>query len=184
MSKLLYPIQNPRSYTRRDPINPAVLVIDMQPVFTRFLAETDKDKIIPAQQSVLKYCADTGIPSVLVEYSGNQRTIDAILNAWSGIPKRICIIKEDNDAFINTELDEILTGWNVKYLILMGINALGCVMDTALSAVESFGIGTSRDVIANAAPLQSSLGWYQRNSDLFDTYEDMIGYIIQNAKPL
>ncbi len=131
-------------------MNLAVLLIDMQPRFTRNVR--DVDKIIPNQQSVLQYCAEKDVPVVLIEYAVKENccTLQDLVVYWREVPRKYRIEKDNMDAFINTNLDDCLKNWNAEQLLLMGIYAGQCVMETALSALQKdFKIITAYDLIGD-----------------------------------
>ncbi|MCX6716928.1 MAG: isochorismatase family protein [Candidatus Taylorbacteria bacterium] len=67
-----------------------------------------------------------------------------------------------------------------KQILLMGINANGCVQDTAMGAIKrGYKVITSLGIIANSKgndlKLSSkNLKWYKENTRVFEDIEDML----------
>lgn len=120
------------AYFTIDPGRLAVVLMDMQ---NRFLDNAEKWALIQSQVVVIEYCRKTGIPVIVVEYEGfgetNWRLIEALGHGWE---RRRVVRSSSNDAFVNSELGNMLATLGVTTILIMGINACSCVYQTVLSA--------------------------------------------------
>lgn len=142
-----------------------VLVIDMQMEFVKRLRRGESKRIIPNQISVLNQCRQLNIPIIVIEYLDSGTTINKITsvldedNTWY-------IKKGHDDAFYNTRLQHLLKQFRARNLLLMGICADCCVLETARSATANgYKIITSNEVIAGMSchSKNNSADWYQKN---------------------
>lgn len=165
----------------------AILVIDMQNVFVDHLRAGAKERIIPKQIEVIKKGIENNIPIYLIQLK-NENFPKDIMSLNSEIKKSleqnsqtIFIYKDKDNAFTGTPLEEKLLDKNINYLLLMGVNAQGCVLDTAKTAIEKgFKIITDSSLIAGQ-PTDSAddcAGWYSDNGVFFDNnLEGLFKYI-------
>lgn len=154
----------------------AVLLIDMQNVFVDHLRVGAKEKIIPKQIEVIRKCKENDIPLYVIVLDNpnfpkeimslNMQISDELEN----IPNKILITKNKDNAFAGTNLDELLFDQRITHLLLMGVNAQGCVLDTAKTAIEKgFKIITASDLIAGQ-PTDAEddcAPWFEENGLLF-----------------
>ncbi len=93
------------------------------------------------------------------------------------------VVKEFNSAFRDTNLDTILKEKQVKRLVLIGINASGCVQDTAMGAIKrGFEIITARGIVAssskNDSELKVSKKWYTTHGTFYESTKELIQNLI------
>lgn len=149
---------------------PGVVLIDMQPDFVAGLREYVTARIVHMQQHVLDECARLDIPVVVLEYRKQGATIPELAAALERVQRRRLIEKPDDDGFCRTELNDVLTGFDVRSLVLMGINAHACVLKTAASGLSNgFVVKTSEDVIADegrSGIFYDAKRWYENHGCL------------------
>ncbi len=155
----------------------AVLLIDMQPYFTRCLARKERKKIISAQRELLDWCAGKDIPVVVLEFNGFGDTIRILKKEFGKIPRCGTIVKERNDGFHGTELLDHLRALDVETLLLTGINAGACVKDTAKSAIShGFKIITCEKLISGSYYHREAeiVTWYKKKGEFHEDLETLI----------
>ncbi len=145
----------------------AILLIDMQRSFVLQLDVADRVKIVARQRRVLTQCIKHNTPVVILEFRGYGATLPSLMERVAKVPRTFSILKEDNDGFENTELHELLSKLDVTSILLMGINASYCVLETAKSAIRlSYSITTAGDLIADPREYRfksKEKGWYATN---------------------
>lgn len=154
----------------------AVILVDMQDHFVGMLGADDKECLIRNQTTILKECAEHGVPVVVLEYVGHGKTVYPLAELVAKVPKTVTIAKCCDDGFSGTDLDVHLIGLKAKSVILMGVNASFCVKETAQSAVRlGYQVFTSDRLIADACKCSlcvaaaKSVAWYQDNAHLLPT---------------
>lgn len=154
----------------------SILLIDIQNVFVDHLRMGAKERIIPKQIEILKKCEENHIPIYVIELDApdfpkeimelNSQVDEALKN----IQGKVLVIKKSDNAFTGTRLEEMLTEQNITHLLLMGVNAQGCVLDTAKTAIDKgFKIITSSDLIAGQPTDREDdcAPWFKENGVYF-----------------
>ena len=169
----------------------AVLLIDMQKDFLQNIDWKERKREQPNILEVLAQAGNYHTPVVVLEYNGHRQTIEVLKRKIISLPTDIrYIVKSGDDGFYQTSLSAHLKQIGVKDIILMGINATGCVKTTAVGALENgFGIITSRDVIAQPSSwvddekYEGAEGsrWFQRKGRLADNYRDLLKIISESS---
>jgi nicotinamidase-related amidase len=162
--------------------NLAVIIIDMQDFFLEKFTNEKRKVLIENQSRVIAFCMTRKIPIIFVEYQGRGTTTAILQQAVKDVSDTEIVIKDSNGGFTNTNLDEILHNKNVKNIVLMGINASGCVQDTAIGALHrGYQVITSRGVVASSTKRDSDLNtskkWYSENGLFFEDTDGLIDYI-------
>jgi nicotinamidase-related amidase len=160
----------------------AVLIIDMQDFFLAKFQPERKERLILNQLKVVDICITRNIPIIVIEFKDRGETIASLSNSLKSVSTTFVITKEFNSGFRGTNLDEILRQRQVEEIVLMGINASGCVQDTAISALKrGFKIVTSAEVIASATErdkdLDTSRKWYPKKGIFLDNTEELIQFL-------
>jgi len=149
---------------------PGVVLIDMQPNFVSGLREYVTARIVREQLRVLDECARLDMPVVVLEYKGHGATIPELVAALKRVPRRSLITKTNDDGFYKTHLKDVLTGYDVRSPLLMGINAHACVLMTAVSGLDyGFVVKTSENLIADGGRsgiFYDAKRWYEVNGCL------------------
>lgn len=162
----------------------AVLLIDMQNVFVDHLRSGAKEKIIPKQIEILESCVKNKVPIYVIKLNAPDFSREImeltpqISKALENIPTKISIIKDKDNAFTGTPLDKTLSEQNITHLLLMGVNAQGCVFDTAKTAIEKgYKIITAATLIAGQPTDKEDdcAPWFEKNGLFFpDGIEDIL----------
>ena len=139
------PVVNP------DPEKMALLVIDIQEGTTGTVSITDglidqSENFIREVNGVIEDMYEAGYPIIYVQ----TEVVNPLLNVLNSTLKRgsegfeldsrllikpgYTVVKRKNDAFYNTELDQILQEEGIGKLMLAGLDAMQCVWSTALAA--------------------------------------------------
>lgn len=160
----------------------AVIIVDMQDFFLEKFPKEKAQTLIESQSVVLSLCASKNISVVFLEYKNRGKTIPTLLKLMKTNSSTKIVIKDSNGGFTNTNLDEILREKKVKNIILMGINASGCVQDTAIGAINrGYNIITAAPVIASNTKrderLLTSRKWYPTNGTFFEDLIELLGYL-------
>jgi nicotinamidase/pyrazinamidase len=156
----------------------AVLVIDIQEDYTGTTAKPpfpykDSEKLIVTVNIITEAATKNNIPVIYIrqELDGLIGRILSTLfadgtaikgNPGTEIDKRVHIIssnvfpKPRSDAFSNQELEEFLIEHHVNKLYLVGLDAAGCVHNTALGALNR---GYSVSIITDAIVLREESKW-------------------------
>ena len=122
----------------------AFLLIDMQEEFLEDIHNKDRERIIKYQREMLEYSIQEGIYTIVVKFEGCGDISKEISGIVNKLQNKDLIEKPDDSAFDKTDLDLKLQENNIKKLYLMGINAMGCVRETAKDAIEKgYDIATS-----------------------------------------
>ena len=160
------------------------LLIDMQPHFLRKLQDGVRARIISAQVTVIRHCVARGIPLMLVEYHGGGMTVNELRDEMPRDMRSCTIIKRHNNGFSCTELHARLQNLRAESLLLMGVNASGCVYLTAHSAInKGYKVITAYDLIADEGCVmpheaEETMRWYRKNCILV---QNSMGLISQAA---
>ena len=157
----------------------AVLIIDMQDFFLKKVTKENRDRIIPDQIKIIDFCAKNNVPIIVLEYKNRGNTTKILKEKLQKLSNVQIIVKEYNSGFRGTHLDEILGNMKVKNILLMGINASGCVQDTAIGALHrGYKILTASMVIASFSEKDKNLAtsekWYPRKGKYFESTEDLL----------
>lgn len=156
----------------------AVIVIDMQDYFIGNSQE--KKRLISYQTEVLEFCKDYNIPVIVAEYAKRGPTTDKLQRVLACLPQANVkmLTKKGNNAFEGTNLSLVLKELGTQYLLVMGINACSCVLETARTAVNmGLKIITSRTLIAgvcDSCSINATHEWYAQNGVYPENHEIVI----------
>lgn len=147
----------------------AVLIIDMQDCFLEDMPRKKRERLIKNQIEVIHYCIKYDIPVIALEFKDRGKTIKQLSRLIENVPRREFVTKNLNNGFHNPELEDVLKLWEVKKLLLMGVNASACVLDTADGGnKKGFVIATSENLIADNIRSEilngagKKLSWYKK----------------------
>ncbi len=162
----------------------AALLIDMQPQFLRNVLKDTRKMLLSAQRQILQFCAQERIPTIVLEYVGEGKTVYCLQQKVELVQTHFTINKYDNDGFLTISLDEDLRSLNATDLIVMGINASYCVKETCDSAIKkSYRLHTARDCIGNCHCCAVSFDWYVQNSTLYWNSSQLIECVRKSLAP-
>jgi nicotinamidase-related amidase len=173
---LIKKTKQPRVFKEKKLPSMAVVLVDMQ---TDFVEDADPKKLralIEAQKLILEECLVQNIPVFVLELARRGETITELAKILQKIPRVTTIIKGYDDGFWNTDLDLKLKELGIEHLVLMGINASHCVLETAQSAIElGYTISTGKALIANYCDCGENgyEDWYIANGKFFKG--DLVG---------
>ncbi len=117
----------------------AVIIVDMQKFFLNNFTPKNRGLLIANQIEVIKLCVKKKLPFIIFEYKCRGIFRGKLISQINNIIKnsyRETLIKESNSGFTKTNLDSILKNLKIKNILIMGINANGCVQDTAIGAIH------------------------------------------------
>lgn len=144
----------------------AVIVIDMQERYLKDLPQ--REALIDNQLEVLRCAEECHVPVVVVEYYGKGPTIPRLQEALARLSQKKLlrkIIKSDNNAFKGTSLAQTLEELGVQHLLLMGVRACSCVLETARNALSlGFNVIATKTLIAGVCANCSAATvecWYE-----------------------
>lgn len=145
----------------------AAILVDMQTRFVSALRKGALPRLISSQTTILNQCIESDKPVAVLEYkcSDGVETIPELASLLEKVPRSEVIRKSNNDGFIDTNLHKILRSWEVKHLLLMGINAEYCVLSTTKSALLlGFKVITAPCLIAGPDhhDPKDCISWYKR----------------------
>ena len=170
-----------------DSKNLAVLVVDMQDFFLKKLNLEVRKELISNQQKVVDYCCNNDIKVIFFEYDAGGvprgHVTRLLKNSVTTSAKTMTIIKKNNSGFTKTKLDDILKKLKIKKILIMGVNANGCVQDTSISAIKrGYRVITCNGLIASSSRSDMNLSsnnkrWYVKNTKIFDRVDDLFGRI-------
>lgn len=165
-------------------MNKALIIVDMQNIFLKNMSSKNKNVLIQNQLPIIQSCVHKKIPIIELEYNcvgmPKGKTVSRLHTKYT--PLRT-IIKKDNGGFTKTILEKVLSEIKVKEIILIGINANGCVQDTALGGINrGYKITTALGVIANIWRDDLNLSrsnhlWYQKRTRLLPSPCKLIDYL-------
>ncbi|EKE20137.1 MAG: hypothetical protein ACD_8C00051G0006 [uncultured bacterium] len=163
--------------------NTIAILIDMQETFVDGLRPGEKERIIPNQIAVLKYCNKLSIPVIVLELNIDLfgKTIGVLISQAKKNPNFRLIEKWYSDGFMATGLDRIIRQFgNIENLLILGVNADYCVKFTARSGIKKgYRIVTSNELISGQrlhSP-DNSIDWFRNNGMCFDSMADFSGIL-------
>ena len=156
---------------RRGVTGLAVILVDMQPEFTRNIFRGVFARILKTQSRVIKECAELDVPIAVLEFEDCARTIQELRGLLRSVPRKRVFKKDNNDGFTNDALKGFLDLYEIDSVLFMGLYSNACVLSTAKSAVLSgFSVLTSEDLIAQEKSYIISdfvVGWFANNGIIY-----------------
>ncbi len=123
------------------------------------------------------------IPLVVLEFANYGPTLGELANEVERVPRYQVVVKKTDGGFYyaSVDLNDLLGGWGVSNLVLMGIEASLCVLTTAKAAVNRYGyhVITGGNLVADVAESccfgrcqmnPESLAWYQANGRFHEVF--------------
>ena len=157
----------------------AILLIDMQKFFVDKLAVSERDCLIYRQIGMMDYGLQKGMPLAVLEYQGDGPTIEPLISKAKTFPNHIFITKKHDNGFEGTKLEDKLSSWNTKRVLLMGINASWCVRKTAQGAkYAKLDFITVDELMADESEdyrYTKYQDWYRKNGIYIKSHKDLIG---------
>ncbi len=165
-------------------LNPAragVLIVDMQEDYLANINQEELgEELIPNQIKIIKYAQKNSIPIFVLEYDLRGPTTSSLIRVLE--KGQYTVIRKDYDnGFRDTQLDEKLVDKKVNSIILMGVNASGCVKMTASGGyVRGYLVVTSPDLIANDTNYvdkQEGRTWYKNQGMWVESHKIILGVL-------
>ena len=121
---------------------PALIIIDVQQgLFEKLTPIYQAERFLENLDLLIESARQAGVPVIYIQHSNNKTLIKGS-DAWRLHPAIQPLDGEDvihklhGDAFIDTNLHEILQASNVNVLVLTGLVTHGCVRATSLGAIK------------------------------------------------
>jgi nicotinamidase-related amidase len=126
----------------REPIKPALLVIDIQNKFLPWMDEKDREIGMMYIKGYIEEFHKLGLPIIQIHHSDPkegpfQGTPEFEFPGDIGITKDDpMIVKSYGNSFTKTDLDKILKDKGINTLFLCGLSSVGCVLATYIGAQD------------------------------------------------
>jgi nicotinamidase-related amidase len=123
----------------KEPIQPALLVIDIQKAFLPMMSE-DKEMAMEYINALIDLFRKNGYPVIRVYHTSEdygvtpgseQFEFPETIKILPGDPK---VLKTYGDGFNKTDLDQVIKATGSNTLFLCGLSAVGCVLSTYIGA--------------------------------------------------
>ena len=163
----------------------AALLIDMQPCIYEFFPSSLYRPLIAAQCETLQIFRHYDVPVVQIEMIGEGKTIPPLEQMLGKMRHIERVEKSHYSAFSNSSLQDILTHWDARNLIIMGIYASCCVLETAYDASKLNYSGiTAENLIGDNFPFyfQKSEDEFRRIGQYFPSHIEMCSALFCTAK--
>lgn len=125
---------------QKQPLKPALLVIDIQNAFLPMMSEKDRDIAMANINSYIGLFRSNGLPVIRVYHSGKEYGVVPGTEGFE-FPASVAIKPEDAqviktypDGFNKTDLDKVIREKGCNTLFLCGLSAVGCVLATWIGA--------------------------------------------------
>ncbi|MHC1777029.1 MAG: cysteine hydrolase family protein [Lentimicrobium sp.] len=167
----------------REPIKPALLVIDIQNAFLPMMS-ADKEMAMEYINGLIELFRKNGYPVIRVYHSSAEYGVTPGTEGFEFpetvkiLPTDPKVIKTYGDGFNKTDLDKVIKATGSNTLFLCGLSAVGCVLSTWIGAQNH---DYKAFMVKNA--IISHNAEYTRNAEeMFDavTY-DVVKLIIENT---
>lgn len=162
------------------------MIVDMQDFFLKKFPVSMQSELIENQKVIIDLCVKNNIPAIVIEYKAGGvnrgKTRIELMDKIRGNLINV-LVKENNGGFTKTDLDLILKKHNIKKIILMGLNANGCIQDTAIGANHrGYEVITSKGIIANSSSGSMEISkrneeWYKMNTIFFENVKELYAYL-------
>jgi len=170
---------------KKEPVKPALLVIDIQNKFLPFMDKDDKEMGMMVINGVISAFRGQNLPIIRVYHTSPGWGPEPGTEDFE-FPESVLIKDEDPkivknfpSAFQKTELDKILKEKGVNTLFLCGLSSVGCVLATYFGGVE-------RDYKV----FMIKSGIFSHNAEYTNVVEDItetvsyqtMGFMLENLK--
>ncbi|MFW6231223.1 MAG: cysteine hydrolase family protein [Nanoarchaeota archaeon] len=158
----------------------ALLVIDMQQPGVSIVEKDAHDRMIAAQKDMIRYSNHHDIPILFIETKGQGETptIDELVKEAEPNNTTAFAVKVENNAFLYWDIEKQLRLWKKDHLILTGINASACVLDSAVGAInKGYAVSTAEQLIEDyqqSSVSNKSVDQYRIIGNFLDDYKDFM----------
>lgn len=147
-----------------------IVIVDMQEYFLSKLSKGTQESLVRNNLKLIDLCLQEGYPLFVLELKPEEygETSPLIKDRISTFPLYSRIKKRFNDGFNGTSLLERVQ--DLENLVITGVNAGACVLETATSAAAAqFTVHIADDLIADGnKPRWKWDGW--RRSEAYEFY--------------
>ena len=126
----------------KEPIKPALLVIDIQNAFLPHMDEQDVKRGMEMINYTIDLFRENGFPVIRVYHTSPGEGPDPGTEAFE-FPKTVHIrdddprvVKNYSNSFKKTDLDKVLRAKGVNTVFLVGLSSVGCVLATYQGAAD------------------------------------------------
>lgn len=167
----------------KEPIKPALLVIDIQNAFMPMMS-ADKEMAMEYINGLIELFRKNGYPVIRVYHSSEAYGVTAGTEGFEYpetvkiLPTDPKVVKTYGDGFNKTDLDKVIKATGSNTLFLCGLSAVGCVLSTWIGAQNN---DYQAFMVKNA--IISHNAEYTKNvEEMFDAVSfDVVKLIIENT---
>ena len=126
----------------KEPMRPALLVIDIQNKYLPMMSEGDRDYAMQVINAAIWLFHENGFPVIRVYHTNPERGPKPGTEEFEfpssviGKPEDTKIVKDYPSAFKKTELHSLLREKGCNTLFMCGLSAVGCVLATYHSGMD------------------------------------------------
>jgi nicotinamidase-related amidase len=125
---------------KKDPVKPALLIIDIQNAYMEMVPEQDKEIALYIINAYIDLFRKHGFPVIRVYHYSKEFGPEKGTEGFE-FPETVNILPEDPkviktypDGFNKTELDQLIKDTGSNTLFLTGLSSVGCVLATWIGA--------------------------------------------------
>lgn len=167
----------------KEPIRPALLVIDIQKAFMPMMS-ADKDMAMEYINALIDLFRKNGYPVIRVYHKGEEYGVVPGADGFEYpetvkiLPTDPKVIKTYADGFNKTDLDKVIKETGSNTLFLCGLSAVGCVLATWIGSQDN---DYQAFMVKNAIISHDSQ--YTKNVELmFDAVSyEMVKVLVENS---
>jgi nicotinamidase-related amidase len=167
----------------KEPIKPALLVIDIQNAFLPRMS-ADKEMAMEYINALIDLFRKYGYPVIRIYHTSEEYGVTPGTEGFEYpgtvkiLPTDPKVLKTYGDGFNKTDLDKVIKATGSNTLFLCGLSATGCVLATWIGAQDY----DYRAFMVKSAIISPDAGYTKNVEQMFDavTY-DMVQLIVENA---
>jgi nicotinamidase-related amidase len=167
----------------KEPIKPALLVIDIQKAFLPMMS-SDKDMAMEYINALIDLFRKNGYPVIRVYHTSEEYGVTPGTEGFE-YPETVKILPTDQkvlktypDGFNKTDLDKVIKTSGSNTLFLCGLSAVGCVLATWIGAQNA----DYKAFMVKDAIISHNAEYTNNVEEMFDAINfDVVKLIIENA---
>ncbi len=167
----------------KEPIKPALLVIDIQNAFLPMMSE-DKVMAMEYINGLIELFRRNGYPVIRVYHSSEEYGVTPGTEGFEFpetvkiLPTDPKVIKTYGDGFNKTDLDKVIQSTGSNTLFLCGLSAVGCVLSTWIGAQNQ----DYQAFMVKNAIISHNTAYTKNVEEMFDAVAfDVVKLIIENT---
>ncbi len=167
----------------KEPIKPALLVIDIQNAFLPMMSE-DKVMAMEYINGLIELFRRNGYPVIRVYHSSEEYGVTPGTEGFEFpetvkiLPTDPKVIKTYGDGFNKTDLDKVIQSTGSNTLFLCGLSAVGCVLSTWIGAQNQ----DYQAFMVKNAIISHNAAYTKNVEEMFDAVAfDVVKLIIENT---